>query len=550
MPRRAFAPLLAVLVLPGCSATESVRQGRADLAPIFDAVVYQLPQDITMDDLALEVEDRAVVKSASGESLLRIRFSFISFRGYPQFDDIHRSSGVVFLPVAGDGRANPANASQILVTEYPPASSASGFPLYEAYGEGPAIQLGIPSAIVDLRGPILSTLRLIRNPSDPADGVFQSEEQFALTKLSDFARTGAFNQLYEQRLGQAWLRALKTMNRLLAQEIGEGPRNYMLAGEGYGALGALQAAAAYSPVQGVVLCGWPLDWLDEQFVRWRRWEREARYYPLEQVQPCPYPDAESLISFLSSSFHNPDPGCPTCTAGGNLWMAQFNYLNLRAAGALGDLETFFVFGDSDPKLPIDLELRASVPPQALHSFPAPIGVNPDRGPFSRELHMPFTDLAYLRGSSSTLAHADAAAAVLAWMQHLAGYRDIPVVSIDESEQEGEIVLDISVLEGNAAVTGIEVDLVDIEDGDDSDFRHALHRKQPEPMPWRRIDAIYSGHTREFRQEWRAKFQITHSYNRAYLVIVHDRVGNLEAPHSLPIRTLWYLGDPAVGKMRL
>lgn len=550
MPRRTAAVALAALLLSACSATEPARQGRTDLAPIFDGVLYQLPQDISMEDLGLEIEDRAVVESASGEKLLRVRFSFISFRGYPLFDDVHRSSGVAFFPVAADGRADPANAIQTLVTEYPPGSSSSGFALYEEYGERPAIQLGIPAVIVDLRGPILSTLRLVRNSSDPADGVFQSEEQFALTKLHDFARTASFGELYEQRLGQAWLRALKSIHRILAKEIGEGRRNFMLVGEGYGALGALQAAAAYSPVEGVVLCGWPLDWLDEHFVRWRRWEREARYDPLAPAQPCPYSDSQDLITFLSSSYHNPDPGCPTCIAGGDQWMAQFNYLNLRASGALSDLQTFFLFGDSDPKLPIDLELRASVPPQSLRSFPSPAGPNVDRGPFSRELPMPFSDLAYLRGSSSTLAHADAAAAVLAWMQHLAGYRDVPVFSIDESEQEGEIVLDVSVLEGNAAVTGIEVHLVEIEDGDDSDFRHSLHRKQPEPMPWRRIDAIYSGHTRDFRQEWRAKFQITHSLNRAYMVIVHDRVGNLEASHSLPIRTLWYLGDPAVGKVRL
>ena len=549
MSLRTLVLAFAALLLSACGGTESVRQGRPNLVPAFDGAMYPLPQDISMEDLGLEVEDRAIVKSADGENLLRVRFSFISFRGYPQVDDVHRSSGVVFLPVAGDGQADPANASQVLVTEFPPASSAAGFSLYEEYGERPAIQLGIPAAIVDLRGPILATLRLLRNPSDPADGVFENEEQFALAKLSDFAHTHNFSELYEQRLGQAWLRALKSLNRILAREIAEGPRRFLLAGEGYGALGALQAAAAYSPIQGVVLCGWPLDWLDLHFVRWRRWELEARYLPLEQAQPSPYPDSRSLISFLSSSFDNPDPGCPTCLAGGDEWMAQFNYLNLRNTGALADLETFFLFGDSDPKLPIDLELRASVPPQSLRSFPSPRGSVPDLGPFSREIPLPFTDLAYVRGSSSTLAHPDAAAAVLAWMQHLAGYRDIPLLAVDEWEQDGEIHVNVSVAEGNAAVTAVEVYLIEIDDGKDSDFRYALHRKEPERMSWRRLDATYSGHDRGLRQEWEAKFTFVNTMDRAYMVIVHDRVGNLEATHSLPIRTLWYLGDPAVGKVR-
>jgi hypothetical protein len=110
-------------------------------------------------------------------------------------------------------------------------------------------------------------------------------------------------------------------------------------------------------------------------------------------------------------------------------------------------------------------------------------------------------------------------------------------------------LEISAREGNAAVTGVEVYLVDIDDGKDSDFRHSLHRKDPERMGWRRIDATYSGHTPGFRQQWRAYFPLSRSVNRAYMVVVRDRVGELEATHSLPVRTLWYLGDPAAGNVR-
>ena len=65
------------------------------------------------------------------------------------------------------------------------------------------------------------------------------------------------------------------------------------------------------------------------------------------------------------------------------------------------------------------------------------------------------------------------------------------------------------------------------------------------MSWRRLDATYSGNDRGLRQEWEAKFTFVNTMDRAYMVIVNDRVGNLEATHSLPIRTLWYLGDPAV-----
>ncbi len=534
----------------GCAAPETARRAPAEHRPSFDATRHRAPSEIAAEDLALEVEDREVVRGARGQNLLRVRFSFISVRGYPHFDDVHRSSGVVFFPVDAQGRADPANKSEVLVTEYPPGSSAGGFPLYEEYGERPAVELGIPAAIVDLRGPIVSSLKLVRNPADPAGGVFTSEEQFALEKLHDFARDGDYDELYEMRVGQAWLRALKAMNRVLAAEMPGASHRTLLVGEGYGAIAALQAAGVYDSVQGVVLCGWPMDWFDYHFVRWRRWEREARYFPLESVQPLTYSDSRALLSFLSSSYANPDPGCPTCEAGGDEWLAQLDAQELRYSGALDGVETYFLFGDSDPRLPVDLELRSCVSPEALRSFPRPPAPgDDDRGPFSRRTRFPYTDLAYLEGAASTLAQPGASAAVLAWMQHLAGHRDIPQISVEESEVDGDVVLDVSVREGNAAVGGIEVRLVDIPDGDDSDFRAPLHRADPEPMGWRRIDATYAGHGDGFRQKWRAVFPLTRSANRAYQVVVKDRVGDLEAAHALPTRTLWYLGDPAVGPAR-
>jgi hypothetical protein len=122
--------------------------------------------------------------------------------------------------------------------------------------------------------------------------------------------------------------------------------------------------------------------------------------------------------------------------------------------------------------------------------------------------------------------------------------------VEETEQDGDVRIDVAVIEGNTAVTSVAIYLTEIDDGKDSDFRHPLHRTVPEPMGWRRIDATYSGLSPDLRQTWRASFPISRTYNRAYQVVVRDRVGDLEGAHSLPTRTLWYLGDPAVGRVRL
>jgi hypothetical protein len=75
------------------------------------------------------------------------------------------------------------------------------------------------------------------------------------------------------------------------------------------------------------------------------------------------------------------------------------------------------------------------------------------------------------------------------------------------------------------------------------------------MAWRRIDPLYAGHERVTRStsptpRWRGYFPIDPSSNQAYYVVVRTRVGSLSTSHSLPIRVIWNLGDPAVGPARL
>jgi hypothetical protein len=522
--------------------------------PRFVSELYLLPSEVGDADLGLRIVEREVVASALGEPLLRVRFSFVSYRGYVGVDDVHRSSGVLFFPVDARGTAHPARFGEVLLTEYPPGVSTTGFSLHAEYGERPAIELGWPAAIVDIRGPIARELRYFRNPADPAAGTFTSEEQFALSMLHTFQKTADFSLLYEQRVGQAWLRAIRAVDLLLFREIGERRSTFHLAGEGYGALGALQAAAAYLEVRGLVFCGWPLDWPDLHFTRWRRWEREARFSPLDALQPLPYPDSQSLLSFLFSSRQKPDPGCPTCRAGGDLWTSQFNYHHLKEGGLLDHVRTLVLTGDSDPRVPIDLDIRASVPPPAIAELPVHAGeakpaASVNRGPFAQDLVLPFAALRVLRDSPSTLAQADAAEGVLAWLQTTSGFRDVPRLRVRETLVGGDVELEILVREGNASVTSVEIYLTEIEDAHDSDFKHALHRTPEGQMSWRRIDASYGGLTQNFSHRWLGTFPLNRTRNRAYYVVVRDRVGDLPAAYSLPIRPLWNLGDPALGPAR-
>ncbi|MFQ5496047.1 MAG: hypothetical protein ACE5EX_11780, partial [Phycisphaerae bacterium] len=134
-------------------------------------------------------------------------------------------------------------------------------------------------------------------------------------------------------------------------------------------------------------------------------------------------------------------------------------------------------------------------------------------------------------------------------QHLSGYRDLPVIRTLEAVQGGDIRIEVAVEERNTAVTDVQIWLTEITDRRDSDFKWARHLDEPEAVRWRRIDAIYAGHDRNGIGRWKGFFPVDVTRNRAYYVLVRDRVGNLETAHSLPIRPLWNLGDPAVGPVR-
>ncbi|HMB70420.1 MAG TPA: hypothetical protein VKU85_13975, partial [bacterium] len=103
--------------------------------------------------------------------------------------------------------------------------------------------------------------------------------------------------------------------------------------------------------------------------------------------------------------------------------------------------------------------------------------------------------------------------------------------------------------GNTFINGVEIRLTEITDRYDSDFKWALHLDKPEEMIWSEVSARYSGPEGQGWARWTGYFPFDLSRNRAYYVIVRDRVGDLEVGHSLPIRPLWNLGDPAVGTAR-
>jgi hypothetical protein len=235
-----------------------------------------------------------------------------------------------------------------------------------------------------------------------------------------------------------------------------------------------------------------------------------------------------------------------------------DYLDLLNGGHLEGLATFVIVGDSDPRFPLDLETRVSTRPDDLLASPRriapgsnlPWGGRGAFGPFSgKQLSLPFRDLTYLRDSESTLAHAGAVDATLAWAQHLAGFRDLPSVRVAEALEGGDVRIEVAVREGSAKVTGVEIWATEIEGRRDSDFKWALHRERPEEMLWYRIDATFAGPGDNFASLWRGYFPFEVTRNRAYYVVVRDRAGNLEAAHSLPVRPFWNLGDPAIGPAR-
>lgn len=549
LARHAFAAFV-VVACAGCSAIPP-EVGRVDEAPQFDARLYG---GARRRDLEIEFGERDLIDAAGGARLVRVRFSFVSYRGYPEETDVRRSTGAVFFPLGEDGRARSSRPGEVVLTEYPPGASATAFDLFAEYGQRPATELGIPAAIVDVRGPVLRDLGQFENPDATDGSTFSNEEQFAYAMLRSYQQTGDFSLLWEQRVGEAWLRAIRAVDDVVAKEIGVGSNGFVLVAEGRGALGAAQAAAMDEGVRGLVDCGWPLDWLDEHFVRWRRWEREAHYFPFAQIAPAAYGDSQEVLSFLSSSYGRPDPGCPSCVGSGARWLAQFDLIGLLR-GPLADVPMLLLVGDSDPDLPIDLEARASAPAELLAALPPSEGADRSvvRGPFSQPRPMAFADLRYLGDSTSTLANPEASEAVLAFLQHVDGFRDVPKLRVEEEVVEGDVQITVAAVEGNATITGVEMKLLEIEDLDDSDFKASLHRERPVPPAWRRIDPLYAGHDRTSSTfatpRWKGYFPVNPGRNQAYYLVVRTRVGAVSTAHSLPIRAIWNLGDPAMGPAR-
>ncbi|HMB68463.1 MAG TPA: hypothetical protein VKU85_04105, partial [bacterium] len=402
--RRMFVLALAAApaVLAGCSAipAEPPRDPVRRARPGDDWAAFAAPQSVTRIDF--RVDSREIVRGTLGEDLLRVDFSFRSYDEWPAGTDL-RSTGTVFFPVDGKGNARISRGGEVMLTEFAPGASASGLAIFPEYGERPAGTLGLASAVVDLRGPVARSVRRIVNPHSPGGAVFYDEEQFALVMLHEFQETADPGRLWELRASVAWLRAIAAVDEVVRQETGAADNRFLLAGEGYGAVSAARAASVDPRAVGLVLCGWPLDWADLHFTRWRRWERQARYYPLDEHHPLPWRDSADLLSFLFSSYADPDPGCPRCLGGGDEWRRELDVLQLHRQGWLDGVALLLVVGDSDPRFPVDLEARASVRSDRLGAFLPPVdqGNPAPKGPFSGDEQLPFRDLCYLPGGVST-----------------------------------------------------------------------------------------------------------------------------------------------------
>ncbi len=548
---RIVCALAAASACAACSAV-GTDAPRVDEAPGFDVAMYDAAD---RDALELSVTDEQVVGDGDAAAL-RVRFSFVAYRGYPDPADVRRATGTLFLPLDEDGRPRAGRSGEVLLAEFPPGSSRSGFDLLGGLGHEPAVALGMAACVVDIRGPVVSDLASFANQDDPGGRGFTGEDQFGHAMLRSYALTGDLTLLWEQRVASAWLRAVRATDRLVAERLGTRRNRFVLAGERWGALGAVQAAAVDAGVAAVVLCGWPLDLTDQHFVRWRRWERDAGIDPLANLRPTAWSDSRDLLSFLTSSWADPDPGCPSCEGSGARWRAQFDPLALKR-GPLERVPLWVVVGDSDPDVPLDLLARASAPLDRLAVLPPPAGApsTVPRGPFAEPRDHPFDDVLYLRGSPSTLAHPEVAANVTAWLQRLAGHRDLPHTRVLEEISEGFVEVTVVAAEGNATVTGVEVLVLDIGPLDGSDFMHALHARRPANPAWRAVEPLYAGHDRAVSgrfstARWRARFPFEPDRNQAYYVVVRTRVGAVTAAHSLPARVLWNLGDPALGPARL
>jgi hypothetical protein len=290
-------------------------------------------------------------------------------------------------------------------------------------------------------------------------------------------------------------------------------------------------------------------------VRWRRWFLEARYDALADLAPIPWGSGRRLDSLFESTWNRPDPDCPTCPGTGDAWLEQFDYLTLREKGRLNGVETLVLVGDSDPRFPIDLEARASArAPLPTDPGPPPRhpvdGAGDLYGDASRVdyrgqqvVATPFEGLRYLRGRS-TLASTEAAEAVLAWNQHVAGYLDIPELALHEAIVDGDRRFDLAVREGNAPVIGVQFRVLEIGTAADSDFKWRTHLREPDLVRWIDVPTRYLGPDRESVGWWAGSRASLSGRNRVWLFSVRVRAGATELEHSLPVYPIWSLGDPA------
>jgi hypothetical protein len=531
-PVLALAALAAAVLAGGC-ALAPPGGPRRDAS---DGFRFDHPgRWVRPDDLDLRLAGRERIESESGEPLLRLEFSFVAYDGYVGEDDVLVSTGTLYLPLDADGKVRTGGSRVLLITEYPPGTSRSVFPFLAEYGEEPAALLGVPSAVVDIRGPVVSRLRGYVNPDDPQGGVFTSEEQFAYSMLRSYQDTDDEEYLWEYQAAGAWLRAIRAVTALLESESDDRHDLVLLCGERYGALAAVQAAVADDRVAAVAMAGWPLSWSDYHIVRDSRWEWESRYRPLDAIQPTAYRDSREVLSFLRSTRLRPDPGCPGCAAGGDEWMRQYDIATLRAERRLG-AAVFLLEGDEDPDFPIDLTARAAVGNGTL-ALPRGRDTPASGGPFAQGRITAYEDLRVLRGGSSRIARADAAEAVRAWTQTLDGFRDIPVIHAVELLDGGDLRVTVSVQDGNARTTGISVRMTETTSREDVDFKAPLHRDPPGEMEWYDVPQHYGAGASGTGAEWTARIPLSAVTNQAYVVSVRSQAGDLETEHSLPIRPL-------------
>ena len=556
-PRRArrlagrLAPAALALLLAAC-AIVPFDEAPGRRRPRYDPEITIPPGGAGID---LWLEDREIVRANGGQPLLRLRFSFLGYDGWIGERDEHRATGTIWFPVDGSGIVRRGRLDDVLITEYPPGTSATRFPFFAEYGSRAARELGRPVAIVDVRGPIAREVSFFGNPNGTEGETFRDEEQFALSQLESWRATLDWDLLHETWVARAWLQAIEAVDRAVRRETDGRGASYVLVAEGLGALGAVRAATVDERVGGLAITGWPLDRRDLEIVRARRWEREAGVFELNALQPVPWSSSRALAEFLSTTWLETDPVCPACPGTGDAWMAQYDYLTLRADGRLDGVAALVLVGEDDPRFPIDLEARVStwIAGSGRTEGAPPHPVQPGARLYdgassvaylgSRKAVTPFESLVYEPGRS-TLAGPSAAAAVRAWGQQVGGYHDPPQILLHEAIVDGNHRFDVVVREGNAPVLGVDVRVLETGASESPDFKWSMHARTPRPPDWRPVEVRYVGHDRELNGWWTVEQPDRTIRNRVWSFAVRTRVGDVEATHALPVIVEWNLGDPA------